>query len=203
MKNKFVATWSRKLHRWATVFIAVPFLVILVTGLFLQWKKDIDWIQPPTKSSTAATNAPLISLDQMLAAVQSVDEAAIASWEDVDRLDVRPDKGVVKVRGVNRWEVQVDLRTGDVLHVAYRRSDLIESIHDGSWFHDKAKLWLFFPVALVLLGLYLTGVYLFYLPYQIRWSRKPRPKRKRRFDKVKPVLPPSTVTSTEDASSVS
>jgi len=48
------------------------------------------------------------------------------------------------------YEAQVDLGTGAIMHVAYRRSDLIESIHDGSWFHDSAKLWLFFPSGILL-----------------------------------------------------
>jgi hypothetical protein len=41
---------------------------------------------------------------------------------------------------------------------------MIEAIHDGSWFHDAAKLWIFLPAAFVLLLLWLTGIYLFFLP---------------------------------------
>ena len=92
-------------------------------------------------------------------------EAGIASWSDIERLDVRPSKGIVKVRAVSNWEVQIDTATGEVLQVAYRRSDLIESIHDGSWFHERAKLFVFLPAAVVLLGLWGSGVYLFLLPY--------------------------------------
>ncbi len=67
----------------------------------------------------------------------------------------------------------MDLATGDVLHSAYRRSDLIESLHDGSWFHDAAKLYVFLPVAVVVFGLWATGIYLFFLPIAVRWRRKP------------------------------
>jgi hypothetical protein len=101
-----------------------------------------------------------------------VEEAKIQSWNDVDRLDVRVEKGVVKVRGKNRWEVQVDTHTGEVLHVAYRRSDLIESIHDGSWFHEKVKLWIFLPSGIILLTLWITGLYMVILPYTVKWKRK-------------------------------
>ena len=55
--------------------------------------------------------------------------------------------------------------------MAYRRSDVIETIHDGSWFHDNVKLWIFLPTAVVVLGLWITGIYLFILPYGVRWSR--------------------------------
>ena len=70
------------------------------------------------------------------------------------------------------WEVQVDTGTGKVLQTAYRRSDTIEMLHDGSWFHDRVKLYVFLPVAFVLLGLWITGVYLFVLPYGVRWRRR-------------------------------
>ena len=39
------------------------------------------------------------------------------------------------------YEVQIDTETAEILQVAVRRSDLIESIHDGSYFNDHFKLW--------------------------------------------------------------
>jgi len=51
----------------------------------------------------------------------------------------------------NNWEIQIDTQSGTILQQAYRRSDIIESIHDGSWFHDKVKLWIFLPTGIVLL----------------------------------------------------
>ena len=166
------AIWARKLHRWATVLVVVPFLIVLVSGLLLQVKKQFDWIQPPTQRGASPGLA--LTFEEILAAARTAEAAGIQTWEDVDRLDVRPDKGVVKVRGVNDWEVQVDTNTGAVLHVAERRSDVIEAIHDGSWFHDAAKLWIFLPSAVVVLGLWLTGVYLFWLPYSVRRNTSPK-----------------------------
>lgn len=164
---KFVNKWSRKLHRWGAVLAALPVVVVIVTGIILQLKKDWHWVQPPTANGQGG--APSISFDQILRAAAGVPDAGISTWDDVDRLDVRPGKGVVKVRARNRWEVQVDTATGEVVQVAFRRSDLIESIHDGSWFHDKAKLWIFLPSAVVLLALWLTGMYLWLLPI---WAKR-------------------------------
>ena len=161
---------NRKLHRLGALVSALPVLVVVLTGLLLQLKKESDWIQPPTARGTQA--APSLSFDRILEAARSVETAGIGSWEDVDRLDVRPGQGVVEVRGKNRWEVQVDTTTGTVLQTAYRRSDLIESIHDGSWFHDRAKLWLFLPSGLVLFGLWVSGVYLWLLPHLARRRRR-------------------------------
>jgi hypothetical protein len=101
-----------------------------------------------------------------------VPETEIESWDDIERIDFQPGRGMAKVQAKNRWEVQVDLKSAAVLQVAYRRSDLIESLHDGSWFHDKAKLFIFLPTAFVVFGLWLTGVYLFFLPHWVKWSRR-------------------------------
>ena len=116
-----------------------------------------------------------MNFDQILAIAQTVPEAGIATWADVDRLDVRPGKGMLKVRTENDWEIQIDANTGAVLQVAYRRSDLIESIHDGSFFGDYAKLWIFLPSALVVIGLWITGMVLFFHPYVAK-SRKRKAK---------------------------
>lgn len=164
------AILNRKLHRWGSILTALPLLVVIITGIILQLKKDWSWVQPPTAKS--ADPALELSFDEILAAVSGVPEAEVASWEDVDRLDVRPDKGVVKVRANNRWEVQLDTKSGEVLHLAYRRSDLIESLHDGSWFSDGAKLWIFLPTAIVLLGLWVTGIYLWLLPHLVKRKKK-------------------------------
>ncbi len=154
---------NRIVHRWGSILIALPTLCVLSTGVLLQLKKQSSWIQPVTKRGSEV--APVLSFTKILEIGQSVPEAQIESWDDIDRLDVRPGKGVVKIRAKNRWEVQVDTSTGKILQVAFRRSDLIESIHDGSFFSDTAKLGIFLPSALILLILWGTGIYLFFLPH--------------------------------------
>jgi uncharacterized iron-regulated membrane protein len=164
-------TFFRKAHRWGAIAIAAPFLLVLVTGCLLQLKKEIAWIQPPTKKG--AGKEPSASFDAILAAVKTVPEAEVKSWGDVERMDVRPKDGIVKVQCKNRYEVQVDFQTAKVVQVEYRRSDLIESFHDGSFFHDAFKVYVFLPVAVVVLMLWATGMYLFVLPLWVKWKRKP------------------------------
>lgn len=164
------AKLNRKLHRIGSIVTALPVLVILASGLVLQLKKESSWIQPPTAKGIGG--APSVSFAAILDATRNVHEAKVASWDDVDRLDVRPSKGIVKVRAKNRTEVQIDTTTGEVVQVAHRRSDLIESIHDGSWFHERVKLWVFLPTAVVLLGLWVTGMYLWVLPYLARRKKR-------------------------------
>lgn len=168
---------NRLAHHWGAIVCALPILVVLVSGLLLLLKKEVDWIQPPTQKSQGGI--PTLDYTQLLSVVQSVPEAEIRSWDDVDRLDVRPSKGLIKVRADNGWEIQLHHQTGAIQQVAYRRTDLIESLHDGSFFHDSAKLWVFLPASVILTLLWITGMYLFALPYLSR-AKKQRRKQERR-----------------------
>lgn len=58
--------------------------------------------------------------------------------------------------------------TGGLLSSAVRRSDLIEALHDGSWFGSVAKLGVFLPSAVLVLVLWATGVWLWWMPYLSR-----------------------------------
>lgn len=176
MKNKPVNTklniLTRKLHRWGAIVIALPIVIVIGSGLILQLKKDVDWIQPPTQRGEGAP--PTLSFDEILRIARAEPQASIRDWSDIDRLDVRPERGIVKVRAKSRWEVQIDTRTGKVLSSTARRSDLIETIHDGSFFHDNLKLWLFLPAGVILLALWITGVYLWLLPGRMRRRARAR-----------------------------
>lgn len=154
---------NRKIHKWASIVVALPLLIVIISGILLLLKKEFSYIQPATQRGIGSI--PSVSFTTILAQAKSVPQAKIDSWHDINRLDVRPTKGVIKVRANNQWEIQLDSQSGDVLQVAYRRSNFIESLHDGTFFHDKANLWLMLPTSLILLALSITGLYLFLLPY--------------------------------------
>lgn len=173
----------RKVHFWGAAVIALPVLVTVVTGLLLLVKKEVAWIQPPTQTGHAPKVMAERTLAEMFGKAQSVPEANIQSWADLKRVDVKPRRGIVKFVAQNNWEVQIDTATGSVLQVAYRRSDLIEALHDGSFFAGWTKLGLWLPAGLGLLILWLTGVYLFALLQWKRWRQ-----RRRRVTKVPPSM---------------
>jgi uncharacterized iron-regulated membrane protein len=161
-----ISTGLRKTHYWLAIAAALPVLVILTTGLLLQVKKQSAWVQPPEQRG--AEGVPAVSLDQILSAAREAAPAHVRGWDDISRVDVRPKRNLIKVSTNDNWEIQIDGATGKPLQVAYRRSDLIESLHDGSWFHENAKLFIFLPAGLMLLVLWLTGMYMFVLPILLR-----------------------------------
>ena len=90
------AKTHRKLHRVGAILVLLPALVLFSTGVLLQLKKEVAWIQPPTQEGSAPGLE--VTWDEILEALRSVESAGVTSWDDVDRLDVRPGKGMVKVR---------------------------------------------------------------------------------------------------------
>jgi len=160
---------NRLVHKWVSIVIAIPLLVVFITGILLLTKKEFAFIQPPTARGEGTI--PSINFDQVLSIANTVERAQINNWDDIDRLDVRPSKGIIKIRSRNLIEIQVDSRTGDILHVAKRRSDFIESIHDGTFFQKKANLWLMLPIAITALVMSVTGIIMFFIPYLKRKRR--------------------------------
>jgi uncharacterized iron-regulated membrane protein len=154
---------NRKVHYWASAIVAIPLFIIICTGTVLQLKKHWTWVQPPEQRGSVT--APAIELSRILEVLKSEPSLNVTSWDDVNRLDVRPDKGVVKAWLKSDWEAQIDLGTGEILQIWMRRSDWIESIHDGSIFGDTIKLGLFFPTAVTLLLLWLGGMWMWLFPF--------------------------------------
>lgn len=164
--------WTRKLHRWGALITAVPLLLVILTGLLLQVKKQVPWVQPTTRSGSSG--GPSLAWDQALSIARGVSEAGVESWQDISRIDLQPKRGVLKLICRSGWEIQLDHQTGEVLSVAIRRSDWIESLHDGSFFSDPVKLGVFLPSGIILLILWGTGAWLWWLPFQARINKRKR-----------------------------
>ena len=146
-------------------------------GILLMLKKEIEWIQPKTQKGIEREAIPEKTLTELYAVAKSVEHAEINNWADLERVDVKANKGIVKFVSATNWEVQVDANTAEILQVAFRRSDIIEQIHDGSFFADWAKLWLFLPAGIILFVLWITGIYLFFLPHVKKRNKKKKKKK--------------------------
>lgn len=175
---------NRKVHYWASAIVAIPLFIIICTGTVLQLKKHWSWVQPPEQKGSV--KAPVINFDDIMVALKSEPSLNVTGWDDVDRLDVRPGKGIVKVRLKSFMEAQIDLGTGETKQIMMRRSDWIESIHDGSIFGDGVKLGLFFPTALTLVLLWLGGMWMWLFPFLNR--RKVRERKRLETRPARPAL---------------
>jgi len=161
----------RKYHRVIGLTLAVLLVISASTGILLSLKKDIDLLQPPTQKGESKDLASWKPVDELATIAK---EAFYTQFPDqtanaVDRMDIRPSKGIVKVLFEKGWwEVQVDGTSGEVLSIAKRHSDWIEALHDGSIISDWFKLLSMNYIGWGLLIMIITGVWLWYGPKRIR-----------------------------------
>jgi uncharacterized iron-regulated membrane protein len=165
--------WLRISHRWVGIPLVIFFFVIGITSILLAWKKKAELL-PVTLKTKIELRQNWISPDEMIAI--AMDEMDSMGQSDlVDRIDIRPDKGVAKVTFQTHFtEVQLDGYSGEVLSVATRHSDWIEKVHDGSivdfYFGqtETSKLIYSTGTALGLILISFSGFYLWYFPKVIR-----------------------------------
>jgi len=161
----------RKFHRFTGLLLALFILVSAITGILLSLKKDVALIQPPTQKGISKDLAAWKSIDELS---RLATEAFYQAYPDqqtnlIDRMDVRPSKGVIKVLfEQGNWEVQIDGASGEIKSIAKRYSDWIESLHDGSIISDAFKLLSMNLLGLGLLILIGSGFWLWYGPKVVR-----------------------------------
>jgi hypothetical protein len=170
----------RRAHKWAAIAVAVPLLVVIATGIFLQVRKPVEWIQPASERGSA-TFKPQVSQQQVLDAVRAVPRMNVDGWDDLLLTDYRPRKGIIKVRTPGHLETQVDAATGAVIKTGQRWNDYVMKIHDGSAF--GGRLWLFLPAGIGALFLTISGLYMGFVAGARRWRRhRHRLRRAKRVD---------------------
>lgn len=165
----------RKIHRYTGLLLAVLLLVSAVTGILLSLKKDVDIIQPPTQKGISKDLTTWKSIDELstLATTEFYQKYPDQEGNEIDRLDVRPSKGIAKVLfKEGNWEVQIDGTSGEVKSIAKRYSDWIESLHDGSIISDLFKLISMNILGLGVLFLMGSGIWLWYGPKVIREMKR-------------------------------
>lgn len=169
----------RKIHRTTGAFLFAVFFVVAITGLLLGWKKHSGGLILPKSYSGSSTDMrDWLSIDSLHSrACQYLHDSVSQDLAlDLERIDVRPDKGMVKFVFVDQyWGLQLDCTTGDLLHIERRRSDFIENIHDGSildYFFgtskEQIKLVYTSVTGLALLTFTITGFWLWYGPKRMR-----------------------------------
>ncbi len=173
--------WFRWLHRKIAIFLFIFFLLISVTGILLGIKKQTGLLPPTQKgvSTDLATWIPIDSL-QKNAIRYLQDSVSVSLSTAIDRIDIRPDKGIVKFSFKDHFTgLQLDGTTGKLLSVEQRKSDFIEKLHDGSILdkffgtsNDQAKVSYTLIMGLSLFMLILSGLWLWYGPKRLRKSRK-------------------------------
>lgn len=126
----------RKVHRTTGAILFLFFFLVSVTGLLLGWKKNSFGLILPKSYQGKSTNPqdwlPVSVLQDKANSIAREQFSGDFSLE-IERIDFRPDKGMVKFVYVQDYRgIQIDCTTGELLHLEIRRADFIENVHDGS-----------------------------------------------------------------------
>lgn len=171
----------RKVHRTTGALLFIFFFFVSVSGLILGWKKNSNgYILPKTQTGTSSNLKDWLPVDSLhTIACNTLHEVSSDLSLELDRIDMRKDKGSVKFVFVDSYyEVQLDGATGKVLSVGQRRSDFLEKVHDGSILDrhfgtgDVIKLIYTSVMGISLLMFTITGFWLWYGPKKLRRAKK-------------------------------
>jgi uncharacterized iron-regulated membrane protein len=122
----------RSIHKWIGISVFLFMIITASTGVLLGWKKNVNLLQPPTLKGSTVEMDEWVSFGKVAQAAMRGIDSVTSKKIEIDRMDVRPDKGIIKVTFTeDYWEAQIDGGTGKVLSVAQRHADWIEHLMMG------------------------------------------------------------------------
>jgi uncharacterized iron-regulated membrane protein len=181
-KQAGIINLFRRIHRDTTVFLFLFFFIISVSGVLLGWKKNSGgYLLPETRQGTSSDLSAWLPLDSLIKNAEQYLHDSISPdlSSDPERIDIRKDKGVIKlIYSDHFYEVQLDGVSGELLQIKKRRSDFIEKIHDGSiidyYLNTGSNVFKLIYTSLMGISLLLftvTGFWLWYGPKRMKAAR--------------------------------
>lgn len=169
------------IHLWLGVIATVALISISITGILLNHKRGLGLMPDVSHEPTAEFTASLPLERLAAAAVEAAPQAARNDWKPgdavdvgfIDRMDVRPRNGYVKVRlrDTASTEMTVDIASGTVLHTGRRGDVFLEKLHSGEAF-GGAFVILSDIAAIALILTVITGYWIWLVPKLSRVSAK-------------------------------
>ena len=161
-------------HLWLGVVSTVALIAIAVTGVLLNHKRGLG-LMPEVPNEPRGSFSSTVSLERLAhAALVAAPEASRPGWSPtdsvdislIDRMDVRPRDGFVKVRLRDKasMEMTVDIHTGQVIHVGRRGDVFLEKLHTGEIFGGQPFVILSDIAAIALVLALITGYWLWLVP---------------------------------------
>ncbi|HEX8274355.1 MAG TPA: PepSY domain-containing protein [Longimicrobiaceae bacterium] len=135
-RRRALARLMFDLHLWMGVLATGVLLLVCATGILLNHKRGLGLMPDPAHEAGGAFEQALPLAELARRAGEAVGPAVAGAG--IDRMDVRPGDGLVKVRFDDRevTEATVDLASGRVVHVGPRADVFLEKLHSGEIFGD-------------------------------------------------------------------
>ena len=167
-QGRWINRFAFYAHLWVGVVFTVALLSISITGILLNHKRALG-LMPDVKNTSTSLFTNALPLAELAIRARAAAGPVIGNTE-VDRMDVRPDKGLVKVRFTDpaSTEVTLDVFSGKSLHVGRRGDVFLEKLHSGETFGSNGIL-ISDAAAIALTILLLSGYWLWLVP---RWRNR-------------------------------
>ena len=138
--TRSAAWWMFHSHLWLGIVTTMLVLLICVTGILLNHKRGLG-LMPDVSNRATGAFADALPLAELARRAEAAVGAGIAR-AGIDRMDVRPADGLVKVRFDDRavTEATVDIHSGAVIHVGARSDVFLEKLHSGEIFGERGIL---------------------------------------------------------------
>ena len=175
-----LARFSRWLHKWVGTLLALIMVALSITGGFVAFKNEVEYLQPAARSGAEGDIAGMIPPARVAEIILALRLPEASTLEHINRIELRPSKRMYKVRleQTSAWrsprEIQVDAMTGAILNDGVRGDQLWMDLHSFAVFGETTKLLTMTLSGLALLWLGLSGYYLFFYPLWFRARRRHR-----------------------------
>jgi uncharacterized iron-regulated membrane protein len=161
-------------HLWLGVLSTIALISICITGILLNHKRGLG-LMPDVEHEPTGEFINAISVEQWAAAaLAAAPVEARPGWNPgdpvdiglIDRMDVRPRNGFVKVRLRDKasMEMTVDINSGQVIHTGRRGDVFLEKLHTGEIFGGIRFVILSDIAAIALVLTLITGYWLWLVP---------------------------------------
>jgi uncharacterized iron-regulated membrane protein len=144
----------RKYHRIVSLIVVLPFALVLLTGILLQLRQQFDVIQPKAVKMEKVEGQAILSLDEMV-------KASGETPANIDQVVWRPGKFHLAMRLKDGREIQMHPQTGEILKNAKRYTNILIDLHQGTFFTQWGQYGIFFPAALGMLFLTISGLVIY------------------------------------------
>lgn len=146
-------TW-RKYHRIVSLIVLLPFALMLMSGLLLQVRNQVEGIQPKAVKMRPLKGKPLLTLEEIAL-------AARVKTQEIDQIIYRPQKFHLALRLKNGNELQIHPQSGEILKSAPRWTGFLIELHQGSFFTFWGQYLIFLPTGILLLFLLVSGLIIY------------------------------------------
>ncbi len=155
--------WMFHSHLWLGIATTAIVIIVSVTGIMLNHKRGLGLMPDVPHEATGTFEGALPMHELAKRASDAVDPAVAKTG--IDRMDVRPGDGIVKIRFDDHLvtEATVDINSGKVIHIGERNDVFLEKLHSGEIFGSRGVL-LTDIAAVTLMILLISGYWLWLYP---------------------------------------